>query len=285
MKPRLAPYLFVLPNVAIVVALALYPFAYNLYLSTQRWRPGSSSFVGLENYLRLLGDPVFHQSVLNNLVYMAGVVPLTLILSLLVAIGLNEKIPARSALRSLYFLPYLFSWSVAGIIWRWIYSSNYGILNIILESFGIPPQQWLLNPNLVLPSIMVATVWSSLGYYMVIFLAGLQGISPTYYEAAKVDGAGVWARFQHITLPALRPITFMVVVLAVMNSFRIFEQIYVMTGGGPARASFVLVLYLYVTGFVEQDVGYAAAMATALLVIMLAFTYLQTRVFAEGDDE
>ncbi len=285
MKHRLTPYLFVLPNVAVVVVLAIYPLFYNLYLSAQRFVPGEQHFIGLENYARLFSDLAFRQSLVNNLEYMLGAVPLTVVVSLGAALALNERIPFRAGFRSLYFLPYLFSWSVVGIIWQWIFSARYGILNVMLQSLGLPPQQWLLNPSLVMPSIIVAAVWSSLGYFMVIFLAGLQSIPGTLYEAAKIDGAGAWSRFRYITLPSLRPITFMVLVLAVMQSFRIFEQIYVMTGGGPARASFVIVLYQYVTGFVEQDVGYAAAIATVLFIVMFVFTYFQTWVFRNGEDE
>ncbi len=278
-RRKLAPYLFVAPNILLVLTFAFYPLLYNVVLSFQDWRLEGWRFAGLGNYLKLWTDDVFGVAVRNTIYYTAGAVPPTVILALAVAVGLNRPFWGRLAIRSAYLLPNMISWVVVGLIWKWIFSAHYGILNAFLKTLGLPQQMWLQDYRLTMPCIILASIWANVGYYMVIFLAGLQSIPANFYEAAEIDGADSWAKFRHITLPLLRPIFFMVTVLAVINSFRAFDQIYVMTGGGPGRASLVLVLYIYLSAFEAWDLGYAATIAVMLFCIVFAMTLVQKRVF------
>ncbi|GGG03455.1 carbohydrate ABC transporter permease [Paenibacillus abyssi] len=275
---RIAPYVFVLPNILVVVLFAIYPLIANFVLSFTEGSFEETTFVGFDNYILAFKDESFWISLRNTLYYTLLLVPPTIVLSLVIAVGLNRAMPLKNTIRAVYLLPYLLSWSVIGLIWRWIYSSNYGILNNLLASVGLPPLRWILDPNLTIPSLAFVGIWAGVGYYMMIYLAGLQGISGTYYEAAKIDGANKWQQFIYITVPSLRPITTLIVILAVTSSFRVFEQIYVMTGGGPGRASFVLVLYIFIKGFNEFSIGYAAALSVILFLILLVITILQQKL-------
>jgi ABC-type sugar transport system permease subunit len=185
--------------------------------------------------------------------------------------------------RTVYLFPNLVSWVVIGLIWQWMYSVNYGVLNQALRALGLQELRWLQDPTLTIPSIAIASVWHDLGYYMVIFLAGLQSISPTIYEAARIDGANAWAQFRLITVPLLRPILFLVLVLSMINSFKVFDQIYVMTGGGPGRASLMIVNYIISVAMEEMRMGYASAISVALFAVTLTLTVLQKRVFRGND--
>lgn len=280
---RIAPYLFVLPNILVVLLFAIYPLVANFITSFTDGSVGNATFVGFDNYYNAAHDPSFWISLKNTLYYTVLLVPPTILLSLLIAIGLNRAIPMKNTIRAIYLLPYLLSWSVIGLIWRWIFSSNYGILNNILANFGLPPLRWILDPNLTIPSLALVGIWAGVGYYMMIYLAGLQGISGVYYEAAKIDGANKWQQFIHITIPQLKPITTLIIILSVTSSFRVFEQIYVMTGGGPGRASFVLVLYIFIKGFNEFSPGYAAALSVILFLILLLVTLLQHKLMNSDD--
>lgn len=280
---RIAPYVFVLPNILVVLLFAIYPLAANFVLSFTDGSFGTTTFIGFDNYIAVARDESFWTSLKNTLYYTLLLVPPTIVLSLVIAVGLNRAMPFKNTIRAAYLLPYLLSWSVIGLIWRWIFSSNYGILNNYLAAFGLPPLRWILDPDLTIPSLALVGVWAGVGYYMMIYLAGLQGISGVYYEAAKIDGANKWQQFIYITVPSLKPITTLVIILSVTASFRVFEQIYVMTGGGPGRASFVLVLYIFIKGFEEFSPGYAAALSVILFLIILSITLLQQRLLNKED--
>lgn len=280
---RLAPYVFVTPNVLVVVIFAIYPLLSNLMMSFTDGPMGTPTFVGFDNYFRMAEDQAFWIAAKNTVFYSFLLVVPTVVLSLLLAIGLNRKMPLRNTMRAIYLLPHLLSWAVIGLIWRWLYSSNHGILNTLLESIGLPPSRWILDPELTIPCLALTGIWAGVGYYMMIYLAGLQGISGTYYEAAKIDGANRVQQFWHITVPQLRPITMLIVNLSVLSSFRVFEQVYVMTGGGPGRASFTLVLYIFIKGLQESSLGYAAALSVVLFAILIALTLLLKRLFNDND--
>jgi ABC-type sugar transport system permease subunit len=280
---RMAPYLFVLPNILLVLLFAIYPLVANFILSFTDGSTSTTTFVGFDNYYNAMHDPSLWISLRNTLYYTLLLVPPTIVLSLVIAIGLNRAMPLKNTIRAVYLLPYLLSWSVIGLIWRWIFSSNYGILNNMLVSIGLPPLRWILDPNLTIPSLALVGIWAGVGYYMMIYLAGLQGISGVYYEAAKIDGANKWQQFVHITVPQLKPITTLIIILAVTSSFRVFEQIYVMTGGGPGRASFVLVLYIFIKGFNEFSPGYAATLSVILFIILLFVTLIQHKLLNRDD--
>jgi ABC-type sugar transport system permease subunit len=273
------PYLFLLPQLILVGLFSFYPLFYNLMISFQEFGFDGNQFVGLSNYCDLYADPVFWRTFANTLYYSIGTVPLSIGLALAAAIGLNQPIRGKVAFRTIYLFPNLLSWVVIGLIWKLMYSVNYGIFNQILNFFGLKSIPWLQDPALTIPSIIIASVWHDLGYYMVIFLAGLQSIPPACYEAAKIDGANAWNQFRRITLPLLRPILFVVLVLAVINSFKIFDQIFVMTSGGPGQASLMLMNYIIQLTTVELRMGYASAVSVVLFLVILGLTVIQRKLF------
>jgi multiple sugar transport system permease protein len=277
------PYLFLLPQLLLVGLFALYPLLYNLLLSFKEEGMFPQGFVGLDQYVLILQDEIFWTALRNTLYYTLGTVPLTVGVSLIAAFGLNQPIRGKNILRTIYLFPNLISWVVAGLLWQWMYSNNYGILNQVLNWFGLPGLEWLQNPKLTIPSLVIAGVWHGLGYYMVIFLGGLQSIAPVYYEAALIDGAGKWAQFRWVTLPLLKPIIFIVLILTMIHSFKIFDQIYVMTGGGPGRASLMLVNYIYSVIVTEMRLSYAAAISMVLFLIIMGLTILQRQLFPDSD--
>jgi ABC-type sugar transport system permease subunit len=279
------PYLFLLPQILLVGIFALYPLLYNLLLSFQDEGMFSRGFVGLDEYVEIFADPIFWIALRNTLYYTVGTVPLTAGLALLAAFGLNQSIRGQRILRAIYLAPYLISWVVCGVLWQWMYSNNFGICNQVLNWFGLPGLAWLQNPALTIPSLIIASVWHGLGYYMVIFLAGLQSISPVYYEASLIDGASKGKQFWMITLPLLKPILFVVLVLAMISSFKVFDQIYVMTGGGPGRASLMLVNYIYSVIVTEMRLSYAAALSMVLFLIIMGLTIFQRQIFPDSDAE
>ncbi len=274
-------YAFVLPNMLFVLAFVIYPLAYNLVLSLQHWRLEGITFAGLDNYTRMARDPVFWLALRNNVYYALGAVPVTVLMALGLAVALNQKLPIRGVLRTGFLIPHLISWAVVGLIWRWLFSGAYGILNTFLIDLGLKPQGWLLDPYFALPVVVLAGIWANVGFHAVILLAGLQSVPEMYYDAARVDGATAWQRFRYVTLPLLQPILLLVLILATMQSFRVFEQIYVMTGGGPGRATFVLLLYIYLTGFENFDPGYASAISVGLFAVMLLITLAQMRLLRQ----
>ncbi len=276
------PYLFLLPQLLLVGLFSAYPFVYNLILSFQKFDFAGNRFVGFNNYRHLISDPIFWETLKNTLFYTIEAVPLTVLLALLAAIGLNQKIKGRLFFRTAYLFPNLLSWVVIGLTWQWMYSVNYGFFNQVLKGLGFQGIRWLQDPKLTIPSIVVASVWHDLGYYMIILLAGLQSISPTYYEAAKIDGATSWNQFRFITLPLLKPILFVVLVLSMINSFKIFDQIYVMTGGGPGRASLMIVNYIISVAVTEMNMGYAATLSVVLFAVVFGLTLIQRYFFKDN---
>ena len=288
-KQILIPYLFLFPQLLLLGAFSIYPFLYNLYLSFHEVGiteilNGSGSFDGFGQYAKLMHDEIFWISLKNTFVYTIGALPVTVIGSLASAMALNNKIVGKKILRVAYLFPYLTSWVVVGLLWQWMYSNNYGIFNKILNCFGLPGLGWLQDSFLVIPSIIVTSAWHNLGYYMVIFMAGLLSIPNEFYEASMIDGANKWQRFRLITLPLLKPIMFMVLVLATINSFKIFDQIYVMTGGGPGSASLMMVNLIFSSAINEMKSSYAAAMSIVLFLIIVIFVIVQRRIFRSSDE-
>jgi multiple sugar transport system permease protein len=237
-------------------------------------------FIGLRNFQDLFADRLFWRSLLNTLALFLMSVPTGLVLSLGVAVLLNQKLPGRNIFRTIYFLPVVTSTVAASIVWTWIFQPRYGLLAGL-----VPPLAevaWLTSPNIViLIPIAVVTVWQRLGFNMVLFLAGLQAIPKVLYEAALIDGANRWQRFWRITLPLLSPTTFLILVLNTIGSFQIFDQVYVMTSrtarGGPGGSASTLSYFLYDQGFTQSEFGYASAVALVLFLIILGFTIVQLR--------
>ncbi len=272
---------FVLPAIVLFTAFIFLPMIYAFWISLQKWdilRP--PTFVGLDNYESLMVDPVFRASIINTLYYTIGTVPIGIVLSLTLAIFLNRQIRFRYIFRSALFLPVVTSMVAVGLLWRYMFAGEYGVVNYVLTLLGFPPQNWLVDPMLAMPAVIIASIWRHVGYNMVIFLAGLQGIPEHLYEAAAIDGANRWSSFWRITLPLLRPTTLFVVVMSIINSFRSFELIYVMTGGGPGYDTQVLVLYLYSEAFQLKHMGIASAAAYILFIILMVLTILQMKFFS-----
>lgn len=275
-----AGFSFVLPAILLFAAFIFLPMIYAFWISLQKWdilKP--PTFVGPANYEALAADPVFHSAILNTLYYILGSVPAGIMMSLALAILLNQQLRFRYIFRSALFLPVVTSMVAVGLLWRYMFASEYGVLNYLLTLLGLPTQNWLVDPRLAMPAVIVASIWRQVGYNMMIFLAGLQGIPDHLYEAAAIDGASRWSTFWRITLPLLRPTTLFVVVMSIINSFRSFEMIYVMTGGGPSFDTQVLVLYLYREAFQMLHMGIASAAAYVLFIILMVLTILQMKFF------
>jgi multiple sugar transport system permease protein len=225
----------------------------------------------------MLDQPLFWKSMAQTGIFILGLVPLRMAIALGLALLLNQKIGGLAFYRALYFTPVVTSMVAVSIVWLWIFDPSWGVANWILESFGLPPSQWLSDPNSALPSLIVMTIWKTVGFEMVIYLAGLQGIPASLYEAAAIDGAGRWRQFRHITLPLLTPTTFFILVTAVIGAAQIFDQVFVMTQGGPLRSTYVIIYYLYEEAFRFFRMGYAAAIAWVVFAIVLVLTLLQWR--------
>jgi ABC-type sugar transport system permease subunit len=234
-------------------------------------------FIGLSNYKKLLTDEVFLIAVKNTVVYTIFTIFPSIILGLLVALLLNSKSVNTKAAKMFVFMPYAVSMVAVSMIWMLIYDPTYGLLNQLLKSFGLSPHQWLMDPKRALPSIMVMSIWKAIGYNMIVFLAAVQGIPRDYYEAAEVDGANRWYRFLHITVPLLAPATFFLFVTGVIHSFNVFEQVNVMTAGGPVNSTTTIVHQIFVRGFTEFKMGYASAQAITLMLGVLFITLLNMK--------
>jgi multiple sugar transport system permease protein len=273
-------YFFILPQLFGVVVFVLYPLLYVLVLSTLEWDGlGERTFVGLKNYATEFSNPDFLNALKNTFYYTAMTVPTTVVLSLMAALALN-KLRFRNFFRVLYFAPVVTSAVAAGVVWLWVYNPDFGLINTYLQTwFGVRGPQWLLDPTFVMPSIAIMSIWLGLGFNIVIFLAGLQGIPATFNEAAQIDGATRWQIFWNVTLPLLSPTTFFVFIIAIINSFQVFDQAFILTfDGGPANSAVTMVYYLRELAFVDFVFGRSAAVAVILFALILLFTLLQFRV-------
>jgi multiple sugar transport system permease protein len=239
-------------------------------------------YIGLDNFTRLLNDSKFWQAVGNTVKLTIFTVPIGTLLSLGAAILLNQRLRGRNFFRTIYFLPVVTSTVAASIVWAWIFQAHYGLLNNLLAPFGLLDLNWLTRPDLVMIPLAVVTVWQRVGFYMVLFLAGLQTVPRILYEAALIDGATRWQRFRHITIPMLSPKTFLIVVLSIIGSFQIFDQVFIMTArtsrGGVGGSATTLSYFLYESGFINTEFGYASAVGLAMFVMMLAITVVQLRL-------
>ncbi|WP_248923870.1 carbohydrate ABC transporter permease [Paenibacillus hamazuiensis] len=234
-------------------------------------------FIGLQNYMKLLKDDVFLKSVKNTLIYLVCTIVPTMALGMLTAVVMNIKWVRTKAARTLVFTPYIVSMVAVSMVWMLLYDPSHGILNRILQSLGMSPKEWLLDPKWALFSIIMMSIWKGIGYNMIIFLAGLQGIPQDYYEAADVDGAGKWHQFLHITIPSLAPATFFLFVTGIIASFNVFEQVNVMTAGGPVNSTTTVVHQIYLRAFTEFKMGYASAQSVVLLLGVVLITLINMK--------
>ncbi len=272
--------LFILPNFFFLAMFTYWPLWENIKMSLQQTNLLSFSstpeYVGFENYQWLFGNRTFRYVVQNTVIFIGASVGFTLLLGLLIALLLNQKLRFRTGVRALVFAPTLLSGAAIGIVWAYIFDPRFGLLAQILDWFSIPSPHWLNRPEWALPAIIIVYVWKNLGFASVIFLAGLQGIPKDLYDAAKVDGAGAWWRFRSVTLPMLSPISFFLLVTSVLSTFQAFDIQQVMTKGGPAFATTTLVYYVYEQSFGQgANFGRAAAAAIILFIAMLIVTAIQ----------
>ncbi|ASJ01464.1 carbohydrate ABC transporter permease [Thermococcus gorgonarius] len=282
MKYTLEAYGFLAPALVILITFIIYPVLNLFYISFFDWRGlGAKEFVFLDNYKMILQREEFRQVLKNTIIYILGVVPTTMVLSLIAAVLLNTKIRLKSFYRTSIFSPTAISFVATGIIWVWMFNSDYGLVNRVLEALGFSPLDWLKSTSYAMLAVIIATVWARVGYFMVIYLAGLQTIPEEYYEAAEVDGATSFRKFLHITLPLLKPTHVLVLVMLTIFSFRDFDQIYTMTGGGPLMSTTTLAYYIYVLSFERFRFSEGATVAVILLFFVIAVQYLQRKVFGD----
>jgi multiple sugar transport system permease protein len=279
-REAVAAWSFLTPNLVGFLVFVVGPVVASFILSFTRYDLLTPpKFIGLRNYATLLlHDPLMWQSLGNTLYYSALTIPTGIVISLALALALNQGLRGTIIYRTLYFLPVVTSAVAIAFIWKWLYNPDYGLLNWVLSLFNSTGPDWLNDPNWAMPSIGVAAAWKGMGYNMVIFLAGLQAIPAHLYEAAKIDGASTWKRFVHITLPLLSPSLFFVAVISVIGSFQVFDQVYVMTGGGPNNATLVYNYYLWQNTFQYFKMGYASAMAYVLFALIFVVTLIQFRL-------
>ena len=277
LRNALIGWSFILPNFLGFALLTLVPIVILFYMSFTNWNVfGKADWVGLANFQRLIGDGSFRISVLNTLYYSAMHIPLTLVISLGLALLLNNKLRGVAFFRTAAFFPYITSIVAIAVVWNLLFSPDYGPINEFLRFIGIQnPPGWLTSTDWAMPAVVIVSTWRDMGYYMILFLAGLQTVPRELHEAARVDGANVWQRFVNVTLPCLRPTMFFVIVMLTINSFKIFDLILVMTNGGPGQATLVMSQFIYRKGFVESQFGYASAAAVVLFFMCIIVTILQ----------
>jgi len=294
-------YLYIIPTYIILTIFIILPIFFAFFISFTKWNLlGSMRYVGIANYQKLFHSEEFWKALINTFYYTFITVPCALIIALILAMLLNTKIKGLAFYRAAYFMPVMTSVVASAFIWQWIFQSQNGILNhffgffgmkplswlnepkgiftVIFNSIGIQIPNWMGGPSVTLVAISIMSIWKNTGYYMIIFLAGLQNIPKVFYEAAEIDGAGPVKKFFSITLPILSPTTYFVLIMSIIVSFQVFEQVAVTTQGGPLNASLVLVYFIYQKAFKFLEVGYASSAAYILFAIVLVLTYFQVKI-------
>jgi putative chitobiose transport system permease protein len=284
-KPRATPYLFLLPALVLLGIFVFYPIAAVVWYSLTDYdivRP--PVFVGLENFVALLDDDTFKLALVHSFVYLL-VTPILIVLSICLAIIVNRKLRGIHIYRALYFVPAVSGSIAIGLSWRWLFDRS-GFINSILQSWGLieEPIQWLATPALVLPIAMLLTIWAGIGYYSVIFLAGLQNVPEELYDAARIDGCSDFQKHRYVSIPALRPQIVFVAVISSLAALKVFDEIYVLTNrtGGILDSGVTMVFYLWEQAFERSNAGYASAIAIVLLVITLGFSIINVRLLERG---
>ncbi len=276
-----------LPTLALYSFLRFIPIGSTIILSFQKWNllDAVKPFVGFKNYVKMFQSQEFIGALKNTVFFVLFTVPVTVVISLALAVGLNsKKVKIVPFYQTIYFIPVVTSMVPVAVVWKWIYDPSYGLLNYFLSFFGVESRAWLIDPKSALSSIAIMSIWKVIGYYMVVFLVGIKAISPQYYEAAEIDGANGWQRFTRITLPLLKPITLFVLVISSIRAFQVFTQVYVMTvgsQGAPGNVVRVLVYEIYENGFRFFKMGYASAEAMMLFAIVAVLTLIQFRIAKE----
>jgi multiple sugar transport system permease protein len=267
-----------------LLVFAVYPMVFALVLVFLQWDLVTApSFAGVDNVNLLVHDGRFWRAVANTFVFLSIHVPLQIVTALGLAIALNRQLVGRSFWRAAFFLPVVISGAVVAILWSNLYATDVGLINRLLVRIGLSPVPWLTDPTTAMPAIAVMVTWKNVGFYVIIYLAGLQYIPRSCQEAIELEGASAWQRFRYLTLPSLLPQTILVITLSTINGFQLFIEPYVMTGGGPLRRTYTVVLYLYTNAFAYQKMGYAATIGVALALIIGIVVLIQRRVIGKAE--
>jgi multiple sugar transport system permease protein len=272
------------PYAAYLLVFSVYPIVFALVLVFLQWDLVTTpTFAGTDNIRLLIHDGRFWRAVANTFVFLSIHVPLQIVSALALALALNRQLTGRSFWRAAFFLPVVISGAVVAILWSNLYATDVGLINHLLAKIGISPVPWLTDPRTAMPAIAVMVTWKNVGFYVIIYLAGLQYIPRSCQEAIEIEGATAWQRFWYLTLPSLLPQTILVVTLSTINGFQLFIEPYVMTGGGPLRRTYSVVLYLYNNAFEYQKMGYAATIGVALALIIGIVVLLQRRLIGKAE--
>ncbi|MFZ3588970.1 carbohydrate ABC transporter permease [Bacillus sp. DJP31] len=286
-RSPLTPYLFLIPGCIVLGAFIFYPMLNAIWLSFTDYNMVTEpAFVGVDNYKEIFQDDMFWKVLFQTFLYLIVVVPSLVILPIFLAILVNQKIKGIGFFRSAYYVPVVTSMVVVGITWKWVYADK-GVLNYLLDSMGIigEPVHWLTSPTTSIFSVMAVTIWKGLGYYMVIYLAGLQGIPSDLYEAADIDGASKFKQMLYITIPLLMPSIMIVTIMSSISAMKVFEEIFVMTGGGPLNSSKTLVFYIYEEAFGKLRMGYASAAGVILFLITLVLSIINIKFMSKKETD
>lgn len=280
-----AAYLMIAPGYLIYFIFIMIPVFIGIYYSFTNYAfYGKVKFIGLSNYLHLFKDTVFIKSIANTAVYTVFTVIPQMVLGLFIANTLNKSFRSKSIWRSLIYLPNITSMVAVSMIWLWIYNPATGFLNLLLRSMGFGGVNWLFNPHTAMPSIIIVGIWKVVGYNMIIYLAGLQAVPKSLYEVAQIDGAGSIQQFFHITVPMIKPTTFFLLVMNTIQSFQVFEQVSIMTKGGPLNTTTTIVHQIYSRAFLDFKMGYASSMAVVLLAVIASATFLNFKFGGDNSD-
>lgn len=272
------------PYMVYFLMFSAFPILFSLFLVFHRWNiVGPMKWVGLANLTMMVSDPLFWKSIWNTVRFLLIHIPLQVIVALVLAEVLNQKIKARAFFRASFFLPVVVSGVVVTILWKQLYSTDTGLLNAMLAVVGIGKVEWITDPAMAMPSIAIMATWKNVGLYLILFLAGLQNVPAYMYEAADMDGASTFQKFRYITIPAINPVIVMVIILSTINGFSLFIEPYVMTGGGPLNSTLSTVLYIYRQGFSFYKMGYAATLGFVLAGIIFVVVLVQ-RKFIEQEN-
>ncbi len=283
LKSSIKAYLYLIPALSVIGVFVIYPliksFEMSFYDKYDYFKDKVYSY-GINNYKTVLSDPTFWHAMKNTMIFVVGVVPISIIISMLIALMLNSKIRFGALFRTCFFMPYVTSLVAVSIVWRWIYHKDYGVLNYLLGIIGIHPISWLNNPDISMIALIILAIWKNIGYNVIIFLAGLQTIDKQYELAAQIDGAHYFRRVWHIIIPLLSPTTFFVTIVSVISSFKIFDEVYALfnAGGGmagPSDSALTAVFYIFRKFYGEWNFGVASAASFILFLVIMIFTGLQ----------
>lgn len=281
-RQAIRPYLLILPAMLGIAVFVIYPVLYLAYLSLYKYNlmnPAKSKYVGLENYAAIFAREDFYKALMNTALYTVGTVVLTLAVSLAIAVWLKQSTKMNAFIQAGIFTPHIVSVVSISLVWLWMMEPNLGFLNFVLKSVGLPTSQWLQSSDTALISVIIVAVWQGIGYYVLILVAALQGISPSIYEAAALDNAGKWKVFFKITLPMISPQLFFILIIMTIGSFKVFDTVRMMTNGGPNNATNTLVYYIYQNR--TTNIGYASATGMVLMAIIGILTFVYFRMLAK----